>query len=270
MRKLCIDYVSDLHLAFYLRATKNDGFSKEDIKEFVERNIAPKVKGEILVVAGDLSEYIQSNITFLNECASLYNKVFYVAGNHEYYLSWIIGSEMKKHYQTSYNKILDIIFGLNGNEKIVFLDSNEPVYHGLYDYNGFSIAGDTLWYYPKTLKDWKFYLLESNDSGLIKSSNEGKIAKIKHMNHGSMKWYNSLPEHVDLIATHVPPLHNPNSPKEKNGCYYTPVDKIKTSTWIYGHDHVKASFHKDGCRFLSNPWGYKSTTFGIETIEISK
>ena len=270
MKRLSIDYVSDLHLAFYLKASKNDGFRNEDIKEFIKNTIVPKIKGEILIIAGDLSEYINSNIFFLNECANHYDKVLYIAGNHEYYLSWIIGMEMKKQYKESTNKILDIISSLEGNDKVIFLDRNEPLYHGLYNYNDFSIAGDTLWYYPKTIRDWYFYLANSNDSRLIISKTDNIITKIKHLNKASITWYDSLPYYVDIIATHVPPLYNPQSSKAKNGCYFTPVDIIKTDTWIYGHDHVKSSFQKNGCRFLSNPWGYHSTTFEIENIEITK
>ena len=270
MKRLFVDYVSDLHLAHYLKPAKNTGFSEKNIKNFISKKIASKAKGEILIIAGDLSEFIQSNIFFLNECTKYYKKVLYIAGNHEYYLSWIIGMEMQKRYQVSSNKIKDIISLLKDNENVVFLDSNEPKYHGLYNYNGFTIAGDTLWYCPKSIKDWYFYLIDSNDSHLIKKKNESQISKIKRMHQVSMQWYDSLPDYVDLIATHVPPLHNPHSPKAKNGCYFTPVKTIKTDTWIYGHDHIKASFHKDGCRFLSNPWGYDSKTFDIETIEIQK
>lgn len=269
MKRLLVDYVSDLHLAYYLKVTKSIGFNEEEIKRFIETNIVPKIKGEILVVAGDLSEFIVSNIFFLNECSKYYKKVFYIAGNHEYYLSWIIGIDMlKKYNKISSNKIKEIISLLDGNDKVIFLDSNEPQYHGVYSYDGFTIAGDTLWYYPQNLKDWYFYLLDSNDSHMIKKKNESQIAKIKRMHQKSMHWYETLPEYVDLIATHVPPLHNPHSPKEKNGCYFTPVNTIKTNTWIYGHDHIKASFHENGCRFISNPWGYDSKTFDIETIEI--
>ncbi len=269
MKELTIDYVSDLHLSFYIKA-KDYGYDKDDLVSFIENNIKPKVKGEILVIAGDLSEFVESNITFLKICLKYYKKVFYVAGNHEYYLSSILSGKMKKNYINSINKIKYISQALQNEYDILFLDRNDLKTKGIYNYNGFLIAGDTLWYYPQNIKDWYFYYVVSNDSRLIRNVKISKKSKISMLNNASITWYNSLPNNLDLIITHIPPIYNISSPKNKNSCYYTPVNTFKSPFWIYGHDHIKASFVKDNTRFLSNPWGYDSKTFPIETLKLTK
>lgn len=269
MRKLTIDYISDLHLSFYIKS-KEYGYDEKDIESFLRINIQPKVKGEILIIAGDLSEFVESNIVFLKQCLKYYKKVLYVAGNHEYYLSSILSRKMKEKYINSINKIKYISSTLQNEDNILFLDRSDIKTKGIYNYNGFLIAGDTLWYYPQNIKDWYFYYVVSNDSRLIRNIKLTKKSKIAQLNIDSISWYNNLPNNLDLIITHIPPIYNVKSPKNKNSCYYTTVKTFKAPFWIYGHDHVKASFVKDNTRFLSNPWGYDSKNFPIETLEIIK
>lgn len=263
MRKLVIDYISDLHLGFYLPYNQNTKFNKNDIKYFVNTVIKPKIKGEVLVIAGDICEDIDVLIEFLNKCSNYYERIFFVAGNHEYYLTT---QEMLDDFDgLSENKIRKINKTFNNNEKIIFLDRFNG---GLYDYKGFTIAGDTLWYLPIGLEGWFFYMTMSNDSRLITDLFPSK-ERIMNYHLESVEWYDSIPK-VDLLITHVPPIHNPHSLYDVNSCYLCSLQELKTKTWIYGHDHVEADFKKCGTRFLSNPWGYKSTDFKIKTIEIIK
>lgn len=263
MRSLNVDYISDLHLSFYIKSNSN-GYSTMSIKEFVEKNIKPKVKGEILVIAGDISEFIESGIMFLEECAKYYAKVFFVAGNHEYYISSILNKNMKQEFDyNSLNKIKRICELLKENEKIIFLDRNNYNF-GIVDYNGFKIAGDTLWYLPKGILGWTFYYLSSNDSKLI-LSDLSKRDNIIALHKESLNWYNNLPKDLDILITHTPPTNNKN-----NSCYYCNVNSIKAPIWIYGHDHIEADFTRNGIRFVSNPWGYETKDFKIKTLTLKK
>lgn len=263
MNSLNVDYISDLHLSFYLNSS-NNGYSKEAIKEFVKKNIKPKVNGNILVVAGDISEFIESGIIFLKECAKYYDKVFFVAGNHEYYISSVLDKNMKQEFNyNSLNKIKKICELLKENDDVIFLDRNS-YNSGIVEYNGFKIAGDTLWYLPKGLSGWLFYYLSSNDSRLI-LSDLSKKDKILALHEESIKWYDNLPEDLDLIITHTPPLSGKN-----NTCYYCDVESIKSPVWIYGHDHIEADFTQNNTRFVSNPWGYDTKDFKVKTLTLKK
>lgn len=263
MKNLNVDYISDLHLSFYLKSG-NTGYSIDSIQTFVNENIKPKVNGEILIIAGDISEFVESVVAFLKECAKYYAKVFFVAGNHEYYISSILSKNMKQEFNyNSTNKIAKICELLKDNEDVIFLDRNNSN-SGIAIYNGFKIAGDTLWYLPKGLSGWYFYYLYSNNSRLI-LSDLSKRNNIINLNDDSINWYDSLPNNLDLLVTHIPPINRKN-----NSCYYCDVNTIKAPIWIYGHDHIEADFIQGNTRFVSNPWGYESKDFKINTLTLKK
>jgi len=263
MEYLNVDYISDLHLSFYIKSNCN-GYSKEDIERFIEKNIKPKIKGNVLVIAGDISEFIDSSIAFLEECSKYYDKIFFVAGNHEHYISNMLNRNMKNEFKcNSLNKIKRIRDLTHDNDKIVFLDRNNSN-NGIIEYNGFKIAGDTLWYLPKGINGWLFYYLSSNDSRLILSE-FSKKDMIHHLHESSMNWYSNLPNDLDLIITHTPPVNN-----KHNSCYYASVPVFKSSVWIYGHDHIEKDFIYNNTKFVSNPWGYESKDFKIKTLNLVK
>ena len=72
-----IQYFSDLHLEF------------EDNLNWIDNNAIERV-GDILIIAGDLCPFVQlSRVLFKSEIADLckgYKKVFWIPGNHEYYI----------------------------------------------------------------------------------------------------------------------------------------------------------------------------------------
>lgn len=263
MDNLKVDYVSDLHLSYYIKV-HSYGYDKEDLINFITKNIVPKIRSDVLVIAGDVSEFTKSVIIFLEICSKYYDKIIYVAGNHEYYISRVLNSNMKQEYNSnSINKITE--FSTITNNNIIFLDRNNAN-KGIFQYKGFKIAGDTFWYLPKHILGWYFYYLYSNDSRLI-LSDLSKKEKIITMHSESINWYENLPNDLDLIVTHVPPINNP---RKNNSCYYNEVKKFKANYWIYGHDHFEEDFMKNGTRFVSNPWGYDSKDFKLKTLVLKK
>lgn len=263
MKQLTLDYISDLHLSFYLKAS-SDGYDEHEMETFISKNIAPKVNGEVLVIAGDLTEFTKSGFKFLELCSKYYSKVFFVAGNHEYYMSSLFFHGMSKLYdKDSLNKIYELFDLCNATDKIVMLDRlNEN--NGQYSYKGFNIAGDTLWYIPTTLRSWWFYYTSSNDSRFIKSMHT-KLDKIRDLHESSMNWYNDLPDKLDLIVSHVPPIRS-----RMSSCYYVDVDTFKAPAWIYGHDHISKDEIIGNTHFVSNPWGYDSKDFPVKTLTLKK
>lgn len=266
MKKLLVDYVSDLHLGFYLPYDSKLRFSREDIARLVEKEIIPKKQGEILMVGGDICEDIDAFVYFVEECAKVYERVFFVAGNHEYY---IMPAQRERYGQNSFKKIDEIYERTKDNPKLVFLDRSNPENHGKVCYKDFIIAGDTLFYTPIGQEGLSFYLTSSNDSNYITIPPFTPLDQIYRLHLDSMEWYDRLPE-CDIILTHVPPVHNPSSHYAINSCYYATVKELKTKVWIYGHDHVNAMFKKADTMFYSNPWGYYSASFPIKTIEVIK
>lgn len=259
---LDIDYVSDLHLGFYIHNID----SIEEINKLVINKIKPQIKSNILVIAGDINENVNTLCEFMYACSKYYSKVIFILGNHEYY---IYGKEMDTKYNhNSMNKVEEINHRFKDNSEIIFLDKTNDT-KGIYDYNNFRIAGDTLWYRPISLTDWLFYYPTQSDSFLIKSNLSWKD-KILKLNKDSISWYNSLPVNIDLIITHIPPIRNKNNNRGSNACYYTKVDSFKAPVWIYGHDHKENDVIINNTRFISNPWGYNTKEFKIKTLKLEK
>ena len=154
------------------------------------------------------------------------------------------------------------------NKDIIILDKTNNT-KGLYTYNTFLLAGDTLWYKPVTLADKLYNYPMQNDSRFILSE-LSKKDKIQKLHNDSISWYNNLPNNIDLIITHVPPFRNKNNSRGNNSCYYTEVKEYKSPVWIYGHDHKEEDIIINNTRFVSNPWGYDTKEFKVKTLTLTK
>ena len=64
---------------------------------------------------------------------------------------------------------------------------------------------------------------------------------IKDLHQSSIDWYNNLPDDLDLIVTHVPPIRT-----RRGSCYFYEVDDYKAPVWIFGHDHTIHADIQDG------------------------
>ena len=260
--ELNIDYVSDLHLGFYITNLN----STKEINKLVVDKILPKIKSETLVIAGDINENINTLCEFVYACSKYYNKVIFILGNHEYY---IYNKNMAKEYNyNSMNKVYKLNKELEGNSSIIFLDKTNST-KGIYTHNNFLLAGDTLWYKPNTIIDYLYNYPMQNDSRLILSE-LSKKDKILKLHSDSIAWYNNLPNNIDLMISHVPPFRNKNNNRGNNGCYYVNIDKYKAPVWIYGHDHKEEDIVINNTRLVSNPWGYNTKEFKIKTLTLKK
>lgn len=260
--QLNIDYVSDVHLNHYVGKEKEI----KTIDELVEQKIKTKINSHLLTIAGDINEDISKVHDFLNACAKYYQKVIFIAGNHEYYIPNMkiiryINKKASEYDYKSINKIYKLDKMFKNNKKIVFLDK---INGGIYNHNGFLIAGDTLWYCPKNIKQWLIDYNLQTDSRFIMSDLSFKNKIIK-LHNDSINWYNNLPPNLDLIITHIPPIKNIN-----NSCYYNKIDEYKAPVWIYGHDHIEKDIMIKNNRFVSNPWGYETKDFKIKTLTLKK
>ena len=126
--RLDIDYVSDMHLNFYI---KNINL----IEDFLYDKIKGQVGSNILVIAGDISEDVDMIKKTLEVLNNYYEKIIYVVGNHEYYIPnmlWYKSSMREDFNYRSINKIykLDEICNDYG---VILLDRNSSN-HGICNY----------------------------------------------------------------------------------------------------------------------------------------
>ena len=78
-----IDYASDLHFNHWMVWTENQLKWEKRTKQLTQRLIE-NGNGEVLILAGDFSEWNCQSIWILEEAAQHYEKVYFTFGNHDY------------------------------------------------------------------------------------------------------------------------------------------------------------------------------------------
>ena len=243
-KELKIAYVSDLHLGFYVPFNYDKRKLKNNLISFVKKNLL--TDADVFVLAGDVAEYNIYTIIVLEELSKHYKKVFFVFGNHDMYL---LSTNQKKKYQDSYGRINEVIDYFKDNDNVYVLNRD------IIEYNGFRIAGFSNWYTLENTMDEFFFLNDSNDSRCIYPKT---IYENQQRHYYDKVFYDSLNEKdIDLIISHVPPIHFKSDRHEPNGCYYNKsIKEIHTKHWICGHQHVPSVVEIGDITVYNNAWGY--------------
>lgn len=273
-----IDYVADLHVNHWMQWISNQLKWEERTRKWT-RHLIRHGHGEVIVVAGDFSEVNAQTKWVLDELSKHYERVYWTFGNHDLYL---LSKKDKKRYSDSRGRLESLI------EDTMYLENVVPLIKRTDVYKGVKFAGDALWYLPKTEEDWAFYKGVSNDSSYIELNTAWELEDVpRQLYKESMDWYYTLQqENVDVMVTHVPPVHPKDSPYPPNNCYMTTVGFLASTKWICGHTHTQGVFEKAGTMFYMNCIGYPDAyekgiphqipvedidpvlNFGIETFEV--
>ncbi|WP_099301958.1 metallophosphoesterase family protein [Bacillus sp. Marseille-P3800] len=244
-----IDYVSDIHINHWMLWTQNQKKWEQRTRQLANRLIE-NGNGEVLIVAGDFSEWNDQSIWFLEEVAKSYERVYFTYGNHDLYL---LSKSQRKKYGDSIGRLKDLV------ERASSIPNVQPLVKSADEYKGVKFAGDAMWYLPKSTKDWDFFFNVSNDSNHIMVNGYHNDDATRLMWKESQNWYDTLEgQHIDVFVSHVPPVHNPFTYFEPNSLYQTDVPFINAKHWICGHDHQQGSFEKAGVNFHMNCIGYPS------------
>lgn len=252
-----VDYFSDLHINHWVGKFEDIVWERKT-KSFV-RSLKGIGLGDIVIYAGDFSEYNKQTLWVLEVLSELYEKVFFVFGNHDYYL-------ITNQFETSFDRIKDIELKVKEMPNVVCLN-NSAVIH-----EGYSFAGSTLWYELKTPFDWQYYKLNSMDSRYIvgkDSEYKDHVQDILHVK--DKRWYkNMYNTQIDVMVSHIPPVNPPFAKYDPNVLFYTPVDFLLAKHWVFGHQHLEGTFEQAGTSFYVNDIGYPSEnlTHEIKQFEI--
>lgn len=241
-----IYHISDLHLNHHVPFHSNQLKWEKQTKEWM-RDLLSDVRGEVLVLNGDFSEWNVQTIWALEEASKHFNRVLFDVGNHDYYL---LTKNQKKKYGTSFERIEELFDLAKEIPGVVCLHQR------VYTYKGVTFAGDPMWYKLEKMEDKLFYENISNDSRYIHTGISFK-ATHRVLHDLSMDWYHSLAgQEIDVFVSHIPPIQPPMSPYKYNACYVTPVPFLVGKHWIAGHQHVQGTFEKAGTTFHMNAFGY--------------
>lgn len=230
---ITIDYFSDLHINHWL---KDNRIEPEIIQYFINQ-LEGVGKGELLLYAGDFSEYNEDTIDVLKTLSALYDQVFFVLGNHDYYTSSI----------GSLDRVNLLKEGIRSISNVKLLDRD------VVEHEGLTIAGFTNWYSIHFPYMGSYH--EVADSVYLRSEAEDLL--VNQLHEKDLAFYKSLKEKdVDLVLTHYPPMQPPYSPHSFHPCFTNELPFIIGKHWIFGHQHLQGTFTFGDTHFYSNDMGY--------------
>lgn len=241
---MLIQYLSDIHLEFF-------------DADHVDCNYFFVKSAEILVLAGDIGYPTDNNYkNFIQDCSNLFDKVFIVAGNHEYYAN---------KPMSEINSLIATICSMYNN--VIFLNNTEYMLT-----NNTVILGTVLWSKIHEL-DKKYVEAYVNDYKKIRNEDNNLITT-QHINELYNKNYGWLQMKVDehqknnnqiIIVTHHSPSYKSISPKYKNyqgnSAFANNLDKFIMDNrgikyWLFGHTHSRVVINIKGTMCFANPAGY--------------
>lgn len=235
-----IHLISDLHM--------------ECGQEFIDS----EVDANVVVLAGDIGDpFDKSYSELIGKMSDTYQKVFVIAGNHEYYLDRKKFFPNRNSMQEVENRIHLVC---NEYSNVHFLQKDSYVWYGI------RFLGCTLW-------------SEITDRTLCKYINdfvkipEMTFEKYQELHQDHKSWLISqLFEESDnyfltCVITHHLPKKSLNNKKYKNhplNCFFASdigIEKIETynvwsGLWCYGHTHAVNHSVINGTHYYCNPRGY--------------
>ncbi len=229
---MIIKYFSDLHLEFFKR------LNPIWIKSLIKRD------ADVLILAGDIG-YPTSQLykDFLIEINPMFERVYLITGNHEYYSDKSIDEN---------NQIIKNIITNNNlsNVKLLLNDWEE--------YKGYRFVGSTLW---SKINDPNYLI---NDFKCIKNMS---VDKYNDLHKESVNFIETAVRESELpvvVITHHLPSNTLNDPKYQsfskyNQCFSSELDYLISNpivAWFYGHTHTGSFKEINGVKLCCNPIGY--------------
>ena len=228
------------------------------------------VRAKYLFLAGDICNQIHPLFyPFFDYCSSNWEKVFYISGNHEFYVKKKNFNELCFEYKYRLGERYKNVFYLDND--FVKLDDEINIY------------GSTFWTIPhfNSTYEAKMYI---NDYNWITYFDKTKSHivnwDINYVKELADESFNKLQKYLNetdkktIVMTHFPPLRSETSSpvyleKERTVNLYFSWPDITLNrlnlknvpVWISGHTHWSYDFKKFETRFLSNQLGY-STEIG--------
>lgn len=238
MEQVNIQYCSDLHLEF------------PENKAYIDNHPIEK-HGDILILAGDIVPFAQmdDHKDFFNRLSDLFESIYWVPGNHEYYYS-----DVNHRSGTFTEKIRSNITLLN----------NSIITH-----QRFTLICSTLWTHISALKAdiiggglTDFFVIDNGDKKL-------SVADYNQMHMVNLNFLKNAIEHSQeektiVITHHVPTFINyppryASSPV--NEAFAVELENMiqvyQPQHWIYGHSHINTKTFSIGkTQLLTNQLGY--------------
>ena len=265
-----VDYISDLHVDFYF---EKEEITIEEFKATKLYEIFKDKEGEVLVIAGDIGHYNKQNLFILKAIKEFFNykKIFFVLGNHDYYL--LNNLMIEKYNSNSINRINDMKNLCDEEKDIHLLTGN------IIEYKGIKFGGTGMWYDGVYLQRLNLRMTKEkvNEIWEDKMRDAGSIYGIqnyKTLFQIEIENLRNCYEKSDILITHVNPSINPSHTHRKyilnelngfysfDGDYY--LENTKAKYWIFGHTHKNIEYDVYNTKVICNPLGYPHENIDFE------
>lgn len=290
-----IDYISDLHIDFYINETSNLEKLNKQLDNLILNILNNDLTNrDVLIIAGDLGHYFSMDSRFVKKMKEIYNDVLIVPGNHDLYL--VSHSQESKYQRESLNRMREMKYFCKDNG-IHYLDGQTVNIRGI-NFAGLGMTWDMS--YARTLYDdvsvgevlghWENVMNDANkmfSKGIRNmriptaygaSYKQTSFKPLDYFDDQYTKLLNILD--ADVMITHYGPKIPDCLPKKYKNMTTTfyffdgldIIDKIKPKYWVYGHTHRIIDETHNGCRLLCNPYGYPGEVVrqGIRSFEIEE
>lgn len=234
-----IDYISDLHLDFHISV--KSPLWRVEMSKFLSK-LLPEQKGDILIIAGDLSHHNEQSYGILTSFSAIYDQVLFVLGNHDYYL--LPGESVSQNSQQRENDLLEFVKDAPNVHCLSYFET--------FNYRNVTFAGATSWYPLQTEQEKRVFYHSMNDSKLIRNFDIAATHKLE------MQAFAEL-EPVDVLITHVPPIRiHSHDFWGSTDCFLNSLPSTAAKIFIFGHCHEQRVYEKDDAIYCINALGYPS------------
>jgi predicted phosphohydrolase len=220
-----------------------------------------------LFLAGDIGKISDPNFKlFFDYCSIHWKKIFFVAGNHEYYSSKKTHVELRLLYKDFFNAF----------SNVYLLDDCYV------DIDEFRIYGSTFWSHvesTESLNDFKKIQMKNGKGWTVNIDKHyfNQLHEISMKN--LMDQIHTTENKKFILMTHFPPLPGKTShPKYKNqsksiqtyfsndltGVFFERLGISESEfysnikVWVSGHTHFSYDFYHYDTRMIANQFGYPS------------
>ena len=272
-----VTILSDLHLDFYIKPASK--YKEAKIRAVFDKRFNED-RGEVLIIAGDISHYNSQTLTIPKMLAEIYGfkKVFCVLGNHDYYL--LTSNYWHRYKGKSINRIQEIWDYKDPDDIVHFLNGDVVEYKG-YKFGGANSFYDATYlqqlqrgmYHrmPNPIDLWKATM---NDNANIK----GYVSFYDIWAEEKPKIEKLMDEDLDVMITHVAPLSEhlsfePHYKYLESSAFYAfdgedYLDKTTAKLWVYGHSHGFNEFDVYDVKVINNSMGYPGEGQTIRHVTI--